>query len=43
MEEYKIKYEMLSKYLTTLINDKGYINTEDVRLILKVLGEEYDK
>lgn len=43
MDEYKIKYEMLIKYLTILISDKGYINTEDVKLILKVLGEEYDK
>ncbi len=51
-KETKLKYEIMTKYLTLLIDEKGYITTEEVKLILKVLGadslknaegDEYDK
>lgn len=37
--EKEIKYDILTKYLMALMEDKGYINTEDIKLILKVLNE----
>ena len=37
--EKEIKYDILVKYLMALMEDKGYINSEDVKLILKVLNE----
>lgn len=42
-KEKEIKYEVLTNYLMALMEDKGYINSEDVKLILKVLGEINDK
>lgn len=40
MEKSKeIKYDILTNYLMALIEDKGYINTEDIKLILKVLND----
>ena len=51
-KETKLKYEVMTRYLTLLIDEKGYVTTEDVQLILKVLnvnslknteGDEDDK
>lgn len=42
-KEYEVKYEIMTKYLRILIEEKGYVNTEDIKLILKALGETNDK
>ena len=42
MEEYEVRYKMVLNYLKELSN-RNYITTEDIQLILKILGEENDK
>lgn len=42
MEEYEVRYKMVLNYLKELLN-RTYIATEDIQLILKILGEENDK
>ena len=42
-KECEVKYEIMIRYLRILTEEKGYVNTEDIKLILKALGETNDK
>ena len=42
-KECEVKYEIMTRFLRILIEEKGYVNIEDIKLILKALGETNDK
>ena len=42
-KECEVKYEIMTRYLRILVEEKSYVNIEDIKLILKVLGETNDK